>query len=71
MTVDEYMILHKYICGKFGGCRDCPINDWVPCDMETPEKAMVKCALIAYEKYGNAGMQTMGVLSRYLKAVIV
>ena len=71
MKLDEYQILHKYICGKFGRCSDCPINDWVPCNIETPEKELVKCALVAYRKSGAAGMQTMEVLSRYLKAVIV
>lgn len=71
MKLDEYQILHKYICGKFGRCSDCPINDWVPCNIETPEKELVKCALVAYRKSGVAGMQTMEVLSRYLKAVIV
>ena len=71
MKLDEHLILHKYICGKFGRCSDCPINDWVPCNMETPEKELVKYALIAYCKSGAADMQTMGVLSRYLKAVIV
>ena len=71
MKLDEYQILHKYICGKFGRCSDCPINDWVPCNIETPEKELVKCALVAYRKSGVAGMQTMHVLSRYLKAVIV
>ena len=71
MKLDEYLILHKYICGKFGGCSDCPINDWVPCNIETPEKELVKCALVAYRKSGVAGMQTMKILSRYLKAVIV
>lgn len=71
MNLDEYLILHKYICGKFGGCPDCPINDWVPCNMETPEKELVKYALVAYRKSGVAGMQTMGILSRYLKAVVV
>ena len=71
MKLDEYLILHKYICGNFGRCSDCPINDWVPCNMETPEKELVKCALVAYRKSGVAGMQTMKILSRYLKAVIV
>ena len=71
MKLDEYQILHIYICGKFGGCSDCPINDWVPCNIETPEKELVKCALVAYRKSGVAGMQTMEILSRYLKAVIV
>lgn len=71
MKLDEYQILHKYICGKFGRCSDCPINDWVPCNIETPEKELVKCALVAYRKSGVAGMQTMEALSRYLKAVIV
>lgn len=71
MKLDEYQILHKYICGKFGGCSDCPINDWVPCNIETPEKELVKCALVAYRKSGVAGTQTMEILSRYLKAVIV
>lgn len=71
MTVNERGILHEYICGKFGPCRTCPINDWVPCSAETPEKELVKCALTAYRKSGIAGLQTMGILSRYLKAVIV
>lgn len=71
MTANEYGILHDYICGKFGSCATCPINDWVPCNMETPEKELVKCALVAYRKSGVAGMQTMDILSRYLKAVIV
>ena len=71
MKLDEYLILHKYICGKFGRCSDRPINDWVPCNMETPEKELVKYALIVYCKSGVADMQTMKVLSRYLKAVIV
>ena len=71
MKLDEYQILHKYICGKFGRCSDCPINDWVPCNIETPEKELVKCALVAYRKSGVAGTQIMEVLSRYLKAVIV
>ena len=71
MKLDEYQILHKYICGKFGRCSDCPINDWVPCNIETPEKELVKCALVAYRKSSVAGMQTMEILSRYLKAVIV
>ena len=71
MKLDEYLILHKYICGKFGGCSDCPINDWVPCNVDTPAKELVKYALVAYRKSGVAGMQTMKVLSRYLKAVIV
>ena len=71
MKLDEYPILHKYICGKFGRCSDCPINDWVPCNVDTPEKELVKYALAAYRKSGVAGMQTMKILSRYLKAVIV
>ena len=71
MKLDEYLILHRYICGKFGGCSDCPINDWVPCNVDTPAKELVKYALVAYRKSGVAGMQTMEVLSRYLKAVIV
>ena len=71
MKLDEYLILHKYICGKFGRCSDCPINDWVPCNKETPEKELVKCALVVYCKSGVADMQTMKILSRYLKAVIV
>lgn len=71
MTANERGILHEYICGKFGPCRTCPINDWVPCSTETPDKELVKCALVAYRKSGVAGMQTMGILSRYLKAVIV
>ena len=71
MKLDEHLILHKYICGKFGRCSDCPINDWVPCNVDTPEKELVKYALAAYRKSGVAGMQTMGILSRYLKAVIV
>ena len=71
MKLDEHLILHKYICGKFGVCATCPINDWVPCSADTPEKELVKCALVAYRKSGVAGMQTMKILSRYLKAVIV
>ena len=71
MTANEYGILHDYICGKFGGCATCPINDWVPCSVDTPEKELVKYALIVYCKSGAADMQTMKVLSRYLKAVIV
>ena len=71
MTVNEYSILHKYICGKFGACAICPINDWVPCNVDTPEKELVKYALAAYRKSGVAGTQTMEVLLRYLKAVIV
>lgn len=71
MKLDEYLILHKYICGKFGRCSYCPINDWVPCNMETPEKELVKCALVAYRKSGVADTKTMKILSRYLKAVIV
>ena len=50
MTVNEYSILHKYICGKFGACAICPINDWVPCNVDTPEKELVKYALAAYRK---------------------
>ena len=71
MTVNEYSILHKYIGGKFGACAICPINEWVPCNVDTPEKELVKYALAAYRKSGVAGMQTMKILSRYLKAVIV
>ena len=71
MTVNEYGILHEYICGKFGAGATCPINDWVPCSVDTPEKELVKYALIVYCKSGAADMQTMRVLSRYLKAVIV
>lgn len=71
MTANEYGILHNYICGKFGPCVTCPINDWVPCSTETPEKELVKCALTAYRKSGIAGMKTLGVLSRYMKAVVV
>ena len=71
MKLDEHLILHKYICGKFGVCATCPINDWVPCSADTPEKELVKYALAAYRKSGVAGMQTMKILSRYLKAVIV
>ena len=71
MTANEYGILHDYICGKFGSCATCPINDWVPCNVDTPEKELVKYALIAYCKSGAADMQTMEILSRYLKAVIV
>ena len=71
MTVNERRILHEYICGKFGTCRTCPINDWVPCSTEIPDKELVKCALVVYRKYGVAGMQTMEILSRYLMAVIV
>lgn len=71
MTENEYGILHNYICGKFGPCAICPINDWVPCSTDTPEKELVKYALVAYRKSGVAGMQTMRILSRYLKAVIV
>lgn len=71
MTANEYGILHDYICGKFGACATCPIDDWVPCSVDTPEKELVKYALAAYRKSGVAGMQTMEILSRYLKAVIV
>ena len=71
MTANEYRILHDYICGKFGACATCPINDWVPCSADTPEKELVKYALIVYCKSGAADMQTMKILSRYLKAVIV
>lgn len=71
MTANEYGILHDYICGKFGACAICPINDWVPCNADTPEKELVKYALVAYRKSGVAGTQTMEILSRYLKAVIV
>ena len=70
MTVNERGILHKYICGEFGLCRACPINDWVPCSTETPDKELVKYALVKYRKSGVAGLQTMRVLSRYMKAVI-
>lgn len=71
MTANERGVLHEYICGKFGPCRTCPINDWVPCSTETPDKEIVKYALVAYRKSGVAGMQTMGILSHYLKAVVV
>lgn len=71
MTANEYGILHDYICGKFGACVTCPINDWVPCSADTPEKELVNYALVAYRKSGIAGMQTMRILSRYLKAVVV
>lgn len=71
MTANERGILHGYICEKFGPCRTCPINDWVPCSTETPDKELVKYALVEYRKSGIAGMQTMCVLSRYLKAVVV
>lgn len=71
MTAEEYKILHDYICGKYGPCSECPINDWVPCSVVTPEKEMLRRALAVYDKYGDAGMQTLGILSRYLKAVIV
>lgn len=56
MTANEYGILHDYICGKFGACAICPINDWVPCSADTPEKELVKYALVAYRKSGVAGM---------------
>ena len=71
MTAEEHMILHRYICGKFGACATCPINDWVPCSTDTPEEELLKYALKAYREYGVAGLQTMEILSRYLKAVVV
>lgn len=71
MTANEREILHRYICGNFGACGTCPIDDWVPCNTETPDKELVKYALIVYRKSGVAGLQTMEILSRYMKAVVV
>ena len=67
MTKNEYDTLRRFICSNHS-CNNCPIDEYNPCHLVTPEKD-----LLFYARKENLGCspKILAIIRKYSKAVII